>query len=71
MKDHTASILIVLAVVVAALVLLGRERLDNPLFFLSIMAIFTAGFFAFGRWVGVKTSSPGLVTFFGGAGTNA
>lgn len=66
MKDNTATILVVLAVLIVGLVLLGKERLDNPLFFLAMIAVFTAGFFAFGRWVGTKISSPGLVTFFGG-----
>lgn len=66
MQNSSVPIWVVLAILVVGLVMLGKERLDNPLFFLTMIAVFTAGFFAFGRWVGAKTNSPGIVTFFGG-----
>lgn len=65
-KDNTVIVLIVLAVIIAGLCLLGKEKLDNPLFFLVMVAFFVYGFGAVGRWAGSKMGSPGLVSFFGG-----
>lgn len=66
LKDHTALIIgLVLAFIIGA-VLLGKEKLDNPLFFLTMVAIFVFAFGAFGRAVGNKVGAPGLVAFFGG-----
>jgi len=64
--DNSVAILIVLAVIAVGLVILGKEKLDNPLFFLVMIAVFVYAFGSFGRWAGAKISSPGLVTFFGG-----
>lgn len=66
MKDRSAMILIVLAVAIVGLYFLGKERLDNPLFFLAMLALFVSAFQAVGRWTGAKIGSPGLVTFMGG-----
>lgn len=66
--DHSVTILVVLVVIVVGLCLLGKEKLDTPLVNLSIIAIFVAAFFAFGRWAGGKSNMPGLVNFFGGQG---
>jgi hypothetical protein len=65
-KDKTVPILIVLAVLIAAMVLLGKERHKNPLSVLVVIGLFVYAFGAFGRWIGNKIEAPGLVSFFGG-----
>lgn len=66
MKDHTALMIGLILALIIGLVLLGKEKLDNPLFFLSMVAVFVFAFGAFGRWAGNKVGAPGLVAFFGG-----
>ncbi len=42
-----------------------RERMDNPLVFIVLIAVGVAAVFKLGQWTGHKVGSPGLASFFG------
>lgn len=44
----------------------ARERMDNPLVFIVLIAVGVAAVFKLGQWAGNKVGSPGLTSFFGG-----
>lgn len=42
-----------------------REKADNPLVFVLLVAIGVAGVFKLGQWTGHRLGMPGLSSFFG------